>query len=253
MSGKLDYINMIKKVSPYNLKKGILYLRHYGPKGFWIKLTERFQKSDIDYKEWYENHRPSEQELERERKQVFEYSPKISILVPVYNTPEVFLKQMIQSVRKQTYTNWELCIANANPSNQEVSSILNVAGKKDNRIKVVDVPENEGIAQNTNAALASATGDYIGLLDHDDLLTPDALYEVVKAINENDRPQVLYSDEDKVTMDLSEHFQPHMKPDYNKDLLRSNNYITHFFVADRTLVEEVGGEDGEYNGHRIMI
>ena len=67
---KLDYINMIKKVSPYNLKKGILYLRHYGPKGFWIKLTERFQKSDIDYKEWYENHRPSEQELERERKQV---------------------------------------------------------------------------------------------------------------------------------------------------------------------------------------
>ena len=67
---------MIKKVSPYNLKKGILYLRHYGPKGFWIKLTERFQKSDIDYKEWYENHRPSEQELERERKQVFEYSPK---------------------------------------------------------------------------------------------------------------------------------------------------------------------------------
>lgn len=90
MSGKLDYINMIKKVSPYNLKKGILYLRHYGPKGFWIKLTERFQKSDIDYKEWYENHRPSEQELERERKQVFEYSPKISILVPVYNTPEVF-------------------------------------------------------------------------------------------------------------------------------------------------------------------
>ena len=63
MSGKLDYINMIKKVSPYNLKKGILYLRHYGPKGFWIKLTERFQKSDIDYKEWYENHRPSEQEL----------------------------------------------------------------------------------------------------------------------------------------------------------------------------------------------
>ena len=66
MSGKLDYINMIKKVSPYNLKKGILYLRHYGPKGFWIKLTERFQKSDIDYKEWYENHRPSEQELERD-------------------------------------------------------------------------------------------------------------------------------------------------------------------------------------------
>ena len=233
MSGKLDYINMIKKVSPYNLKKGILYLRHYGPKGFWIKLTERFQKSDIDYKEWYENHRPSEQELERERKQVFEYSPKISILVPVYNTPEVFLKQMIQSVRKQTYTNWELCIANANPSNQEVSSILNVAGKKDNRIKVVDVPENEGIAQNTNRALEIATGEFVGLLDHDDLLEENALYEIVSCLNKDRKTDVLYTDEDKVTTDLDEYFSPNFKPDFNLDMLRANNYICHFFLLQK--------------------
>ncbi len=211
-------------------------------------MTERFQADDVDYEEWYKNHKPTMEELQRQRDTEFEYEPLISILVPVYNTPEEFLKQMIQSVRKQTYGKWELCIANANPANETVAEILRISSTKDERIKVKDVPENEGIAQNTNAALASATGDYIGLLDHDDLLTPDALYEVVKAINENDRPQVLYSDEDKVTMDLSEHFQPHMKPDYNKDLLRSNNYITHFFVADRTLVEEVGGEDGEYNG-----
>ena len=223
-------------------------MKHFGPKEFWIRLTERFQADDVDYEEWYKNHKPTMEELQRQRDTEFEYEPLISILVPVYNTPEEFLKQMIQSVRKQTYGKWELCIANANPANETVAEILRISSTKDERIKVKDVPENEGIAQNTNAALASATGDYIGLLDHDDLLTPDALYEVVKAINENDRPQVLYSDEDKITMDLSEHFQPHMKPDYNKDLLRSNNYITHFFVAERMLVDEVGGEDGEYNG-----
>lgn len=245
---KIDWLKIAKRLSPYNIKKGLLYMKHFGPKEFWIRLTERFQADDVDYEEWYKNHKPTMEELQRQRDTEFEYEPLISILVPVYNTPEEFLKQMIQSVRKQTYGKWELCIANANPANETVAEILRISSTKDERIKVKDVPENEGIAQNTNAALASATGDYIGLLDHDDLLTPDALYEVVKMINENDRPQVLYSDEDKITMDLSEHFQPHMKPDYNKDLLRSNNYITHFFVAERMLVEEVGGEDGEYNG-----
>lgn len=245
---KIDWLKIVKRLLPYNIKKGLLYMKHFGPKEFWIRLTERFQADDVDYEEWYKNHKPTMEELQRQRDTEFEYEPLISILVPVYNTPEEFLKQMIQSVRKQTYDNWELCIANANPANETVAEILRISSTKDERIKVKDVPENEGIAQNTNAALAIATGDYIGLLDHDDLLTPDALYEVVKMINENDRPQVLYSDEDKITMDLSEHFQPHMKPDYNKDLLRSNNYITHFFVAERMLVEEVGGEDGEYNG-----
>ena len=245
---KIDWLKIVKRLSPYNIKKGLLYMKHFGPKEFWIRLTERFQADDVDYEEWYKNHKPTMEELQRQREEKFDYEPMISILVPVYNTPEEFLKQMIQSVRKQTYDNWELCIANANPANETVAEILRISSTKDERIKVKDVPENEGIAQNTNAVLAIATGDYIGLLDHDDLLTPDALYEVVKMINENDRPQVLYSDEDKITMDLSEHFQPHMKPEYNKDLLRSNNYITHFFVAERMLVEEVGGEDGEYNG-----
>lgn len=245
---KIDWLKIIKKLSPYNIKKGFLYLKHFGPKEFWIRLTERFQTDDVDYEEWYRNHKPSMEELQKQREKVFDYMPLISILVPVYNTPEEFLKQMIQSVRKQTYHNWELCIANANPSNEQVAGILKIAASKDMRIKLTDVPENEGIAQNTNAALAIAAGEYIGLLDHDDLLTPDALYEMVKAINENNKPEALYSDEDKVTTDLSEHFQPHMKPDFNKDLLRSNNYITHFFVAKKMLIDRVGGFDGDYNG-----
>ena len=248
MSNKLDYINMIKKVSPYNVKKGILYLRHYGTRGFWIKLTERFQKSDFDYKEWYENHKVSQEELEKQKKKVFVYAPKISILVPVYNTPQVFLKQMLQSVRKQTYANWELCIANANPDNEEVKQILEICTKKDDRIKVVNVPENEGIAQNTNRALDIATGEFIGLLDHDDLLEENALYEIVSCLNKKKETDVLYTDEDKVTTDLDEYFSPNFKPDFNLDMLRANNYICHFFVAKKELIEKVGGFRAEYNG-----
>lgn len=248
MSNKLDYINMIKKVSPYNVKKGILYLRHYGARGFWIKLTERFQKSNIDYKEWYENQKVSQEELEKQKKKVFVYAPKISILVPVYNTPQVFLKQMIQSVRKQTYANWELCIANANPDNDEVKQILEICTKKDDRIKVVNVPENEGIAQNTNRALDIATGEFIGLLDHDDLLEENALYEIVSCLNKKKETDVLYTDEDKVTTDLDEYFSPNFKPDFNLDMLRANNYICHFFVAKKELIEKVGGFRAEYNG-----
>lgn len=245
---KISWVKIIKKLSPYNIKKGLLYLKHFGPKEFWIRLTERFQTDDVDYEEWYRNHRPSMEEYQEQREQAFDYMPLISILVPVYHTPEEFLKQMIQSVRKQTYGNWELCVANADPADRRTAEILAVAASKDPRIKITDVPENEGIAQNTNAALKIAAGEYVGLLDHDDLLTPDALFEVVKAVNEQGRPEALYSDEDKVTIDLSEHFQPHMKPDFNKDLLRSNNYITHFFVASKNLADRVGGFDAAYNG-----
>ena len=248
MDSKIDYINIVKKLSPYNVKKGILYLKHYGVKEFWIKLTERFQKDDIDYNEWFANHCPTEEEIAEQRKRVFAYAPKISILVPVYNTPAVFLKQMIQSVRKQTYSNWELCIANANPANPEVAEILRVASKKDERIKVVDVPENEGIAQNTNRALEIAAGEYIGLLDHDDLLAVNALYEVVNTLNADAGAEVIYTDEDKVTTDLEEHFKPHFKPDFNLDLLRSNNYICNFFVAKKELIERVGAFRKEFNG-----
>lgn len=245
---KINWVKIIKKLSPYNIKKGLLYLKHFGPKEFWIRLTERFQTDDVDYEVWYRNHRPSMEEYQKQREREFGYQPLISILVPVYHTPEEFLKQMIQSVRKQTYGNWELCVANADPADRRTAEILAVAASKDPRIKITDVPENEGIAQNTNAALKIAAGEYVGLLDHDDLLTPDALFEVVKAVNEQGRPEALYSDEDKVTTDLSEHFQPHMKPDFNKDLLRSNNYITHFFVASKNLADRVGGFDGAYNG-----
>ena len=248
MNNKIDYVNLIKKVSPYNIKKGILYLRHYGPKGFWIKLTERFQKSEIDYKEWLEKNMPARQELDRQEKHKFKYAPKISILVPVYNTPETFLRQMIESVQKQTYGNWELCIANANPANEQVKVILKEYTANDARVKVTDVPENEGIAQNTNKALEIADGTFIGLLDHDDVLAENALYEVVKELNKAVDTDVIYTDEDKVSTAMDEYFSPNFKPDFNLDMLRSNNYFCHFFVAKKELIETVGGFRGEYNG-----
>lgn len=248
MRKKIDYIDMLKKVSPYNIKKGILYFQHYGAKGFWVKLTERFQKDDISYQEWYLRHMPGKEELERQSREVFVKKPLISILVPVYNTPIHFLADMISSVRQQSYPNWELCIANANPSNQEVRDYLKEICRKDNRIRVKDVPENEGIAQNTNAALSIASGEYIGFLDHDDLLTPDALYEVVKHIEKTENVGVIYSDEDKITADSKEYFAPYFKPDFNLDLLRSNNYFCHFVVAKKDLILKVGKLRGEFNG-----
>ena len=244
---KIKWTKVLKKVSPYNIKKGILYLRHYGPKEFWVKLTERFQADDVDYEQWYENHKALPEELEKQKNEKWKRKPLISIVVPVYNTPQVFLRQMIESVQNQSYSEWELCIGNASPENKEMKKILEEY-KNDARIKEVEIPENKGISQNTNRAMEIASGELIGLLDHDDLLAPNALYEIAKAVNEHPDAEVIYTDEDKVTTDLKEQFQPHLKPDFNLDLLRSNNYICHFFVASRDLIKRVGGFRPEFNG-----
>ena len=247
-AGRIQWGRMLKKLSPYTLQKGFRYLKHYGPKEFWIRLHERFEPEEIPYGPWYEAYVPDEQTLEKQRKQKFSQSPLISIAVPAYKTPGVFLRQMLDSVRAQTYGNWELCIANASPGEEEMGKILREYAKKDPRIRWMDLKENLGISENTNAAFAMAQGEFVGLLDHDDLLAPNALYEVVKAINETKDVDVVYTDEDKVTADLSEHFQPHFKPDFNLDLLRSNNYICHFFVVRRSILAQTGGFRKEVDG-----
>lgn len=239
---------MSKKISLYRIKKGIIYLKHYGMKEFLIRVKERLLTQTIDYEGWYKKHQITSDELEAQRKRKFNYQPKISIVVPVYNTPDLYLKQMLDSVVEQSYENWELCIANANPEHESVGAVLTEYAKKDSRIKVTDIPENEGIAENTNAAIHIATGEYIGFLDHDDLLAPNALYEVVKVINEDQAYDVIYTDEDKVTADLKKHYQPHFKPEFNLDLLRSNNYICHFCVIRKELISDQGGLRGEFNG-----
>lgn len=247
-AGRIQWGRMLKKLSPYTIQKGFRYLKHYGPKEFWIRLHERFEPEEVPYGPWYEAYVPDEAALEKQRHHHFEYSPLISVAVPAYRTPEKFLALMIDSLLAQTYGNWELCIANGSPEDSAMKKVLEEYTKKDSRIRVSELTENKGIAGNTNAALEMAQGEFVGLLDHDDLLAPNALYEIVRALDEDRNLDAVYTDEDKVTTELDEHFQPHLKPDFNLDLLRSNNYICHFFVVRRSIVQKVGGFCQEFDG-----
>ncbi len=246
--GKLEWNRILKKLSPYTVQKGLRYLKHYGIKEFWIRLHERFEPEEIPYGPWYEAYVPDEAVLQKQRKVKFSQRPLISIVVPAYRTPVVFLRQMIDSLLLQTYSNWELCIANGSPEDEEMQKVLIEYAEKDSRIRFQNLEENLGIAENTNAAFGMAEGEFVGLLDHDDLLAPNALYEVVCALEKAPEADVVYTDEDKVTTDLKEHFQPHLKPDFNLDLLRSNNYICHFFLVRRSIVETAGGFRREFDG-----
>ncbi|HIV33704.1 MAG TPA: glycosyltransferase family 2 protein [Candidatus Blautia intestinigallinarum] len=245
--GNMEWGCMLKKLSPYTIQKGLRYLKHYGPKEFWVRLHERFEPEEIPYGPWYEAYIPTEETLRKQAKKKFAYAPLISIVVPAYRTPETFLRQMIDSVRSQTYGNWELCIANGSPEDEKMGEILREYHEKDSRVSFKNLKENLGIAENTNEAFAMAKGEFVGLLDHDDLLAPNALYEIISRLQE-ETVDAVYTDEDKVTTDLTEHFQPHLKPDFNLDLLRSNNYICHFFVVRRAIVEKVGGFRREFDG-----
>ena len=246
--GRIQWGRMLKKLSPYTIQKGFRYLKHYGPKEFWIRLHERFEPEEVPYGPWYEAYVPDETELEKQGQHHFEYSPLISVAVPAYRTPERFLIQMIESLIAQTYGNWELCIANGSPEDAAMKTVLEKYTKKDSRIRVSELTENKGIAGNTNAALEMAQGEFVGLLDHDDLLAPNALYEIALALGRDRALDAVYTDEDKVTTELDEHFQPHLKPDFNLDLLRSNNYICHFFVVRRSIVQKIGGFRQEFDG-----
>ena len=236
-----------EKIKKGIIKKGIQFYKRYGILGGIATLTGQGQIKDKNYAAWYEKNKVSEEELTKQRNKEFPYMPLFSILVPVYNTPIPYLREMLDSVRNQTYQKWQLCIANANPENEEVARILNQYIEMDKRIQTVNVPENLGIAQNTNKALSIAKGDYIGLLDHDDMLAADALFEVAKTVND-ENADVIYTNEDKITMSGEKHFQPNFKPEFNLDMLRSNNYICHFFIAKASLMKEIGGFRGEYNG-----
>ena len=238
---------IFKRLTPYNIKKGVRYLKHYGVKGFYARLLERFEEREVEYQEWYEKHKLSEEELARQRKKKWKDPVVISVLVPAYRTPEVFLKQMMESVLLQTYPYLELCIADGSGTDDSVEKVVKEYQKKDPRVRYRRLEKNEGIAGNTNAAIEMASGDYLALFDHDDLLSPNALFEVASAI-EKEKADVVYTDEDKVTSDLKEHFQPHFKPDFNPDLLCANNYICHLFVVKRSLALKLGGQDPAYDG-----
>lgn len=191
---------------------------------------------------------PSEETRKEQENAVFAYMPLISILVPLYNTPEKFLRDMIESVLNQTYGNWQLCLADGSDEAhiEEVSSIVYEYMKDekaidkttgDCKISYMKLEKNEGIAGNTNHCLELAKGEYIGLFDHDDILHPEVLYWYVKAINE-ENADYIYCDETTFKGDdINKMITMHFKPDYAIDNLRANNYICHFSVFKRTLLE----------------
>ncbi len=246
--GGIEWSRVLKKLSPYTIQKGLRYLKHYGLKEFWVRLSERFEPEEIPYGPWYEQYIPGKEELELQKSRHWNKKYKISVVVPAYRTPELFLRQMLDSLLDQTYDNWELCIADGSPEDKGMEEILEEYADKDSRIHFQKLEKNLGIAENTNAAFAMASGDFVGLLDHDDLLAPNALYEIAAALERDEMTDAVYTDEDKVTAELDEHFQPHFKPDFNLDLLRSNNYICHFFVVRKKLVEQAGGFRREFDG-----
>ena len=187
---------------------------------------------------------PTPEEAKRQREEKFQRMPKISILVPLYNTPDLFLREMIESVTSQTYENWELCLADGSDKEHGlVAEIVREYQKKDEaagkggRILYLKLEKNEGISGNTNQCLAMATGEYIGLFDHDDILHPSVLYEYVKVINEK-QADYIYCDETTFKSgDINKMLTMHFKPDYAIDNLRANNYICHFSVFARTLLD----------------
>ncbi|HAX74229.1 MAG TPA: glycosyl transferase family 2, partial [Firmicutes bacterium] len=170
----------------------------------------------------------------------FHYKPLISILVPIYNVPEKWLRKCVDSVLNQTYGHWELCLVDDASPNPQVKKVLKQYQEQDKRIKVMFRDVNGHISETSNDALKLASGEFIALLDHDDELTQNALYEMVKELNKNSRLDMIYSDEDKVTL-TGEYTEPHYKPDWSPDTFMSSNYICHFTLLRKSIVEQIGG------------
>ncbi len=245
-----------------NIKNAVnatkFYIKNYGIYKTIKKIISKvinkiFRKQPINniiterekYQIWIKNNEPNEEELENQRNTKFKHEPKFSLVVPMYNTPADFFEELVDCLIEQTYTNWELCLADGSPEkNEKLQKIV----KKDNRIKYKFLNDNKGISGNTNEALKLATGDFIALLDHDDLLPIFCLYELAKTINENPEVEFIYTDEDKIEGTKERRCDPHFKPDFAIDTLRSNNYITHLSVFKKELMDKLGGFKDEYNG-----
>lgn len=280
-----------------NLKKTIYYLQRNGLQNTWNAAKERLEQSRGDDYRWQE---PSQLELRAGREACAELleeaektgrkAPHISILVPAYRTNPVFLQELVESVRMQTYPLWELLILDATEKNDDVvkktlkeicivkgiplteetavraedgiqSASENMEGSmqgssasmseqqqdttawQDGRVRYISLPANDGISENTNWGVRMALGDYCGLLDHDDVLTVDALGSMAEAILEEREmgvvPRLLYSDEDKWNGEKEGYYEPHFKEDFNLNLLLSNNYICHFLVMETALLRQL--------------
>ena len=234
----------------------IFYIKKYGivktlkkcVKVILLKIKKIFGEKKVinygDYGDWIRTNEVSQLEIEKQRTIKFDYMPKISLIVPMYNTNEKFFKELVDCMLNQSYSNWELCLSDGSTKkNEKLTKII----ETDNRIKYKFLNENKGISGNSNEAIKMATGDYIALFDHDDLLAPYCLYEVVKCINKNRNAEFIYSDEDKIDQN-GNRSEGYFKPDFSPDTLRCQNYICHFSVFKKELMDKLGGFNSEFDG-----
>lgn len=249
----LRSLSFAKKLIKFSLKieklsKGISFLIKYGPIGLLRKIIYS-ETVDVEYKNWLLKNsitpeKMIQMRIEQER---FKLKPKISVLMPVYNTPINFLRQAIDSVINQVYENWEFCIVDDASTNSEIHDLLKDYQKKDSRIRLQFRKENGGISAASNTALKMVKGEFIAVLDHDDLYWPNAFFETVKIINKYPKADFIYSDEDKID-ENNNHSGPFFKPDYSPDLLLSEMYMTHFTALRKTLADRVGVFNEKYPG-----
>lgn len=211
--------------------------------------AEVMRNAQVDpaYPGWFEAHRATEGMLLEEFSVELTERPRFSIVVPLFNTPADFYRDMVASVRGQSYQEWELVLVNASPESDELSGLVEESVREDGRIRVVTLEKNLGISENTNAGIAAATGDFVCFVDHDDIIERDLLFEYAKAVNERPDIDVIYCDEDKLMPDGT-YAQPFFKPDFNLDLLRNNNYICHMLTIRRSLLENLEPNTSAYDG-----
>lgn len=233
------------KLNKDNFRKTIYYFRKNGLKNTYYAIWERLKKKETDS---YTYIPPSPRVLQQQKQRSWEEKLCFSIIVPLYHTPENYLRELIESVCAQTYPYWQLVLADASRDD----SLQGIVQEYENPgICYRKLSDNQGIAENTNAGLAYAEGDFIVLLDHDDLLTADALYEIAAALEEGKKSgtefAMLYSDEDKCDGEGRYFYEPHYKQDFNPDLLLTNNYICHLMAVRTEIFKELKLR-GEYNG-----
>ena len=258
----MAYQRIVDVVLPPTTRRGRAYglglkciriLATKGPGELWLRARNYLKASnninDSIYEKWIRQNEPSKNELAAitEDSKKFYYRPLISIIMPVWNTDKKWLCKAIDSVINQTYDRWELCIADGGSKKPHVKKILKDYAKKDPRIKIKFLTKNKGISGNTNEALSLATGEYIGLLDHDDELSLNALYEVVKFLQNHLDADMIYSDEDKINV-KGKRVDPFFKPDWSPDMFLSYMYTNHFSVYRKKIIDEIGGFREGYDG-----
>ena len=227
--------------------KGINLIRHKGINECILRVLEKIIYNRIinkQLKTYINNIESVDNSIEQVNIKI---NPKISVVVPVYKTNIIYLKDMIESLKKQNYNNWELCIFNGGSREPGITELINKYSREDSRIIYSESDKNYGISGNTNKALEMATGEYVGLLDHDDILVNNALYECIKVINFMD-VDIIYTDEDKVTDDGKYFLEEHIKSKWAPNTLLSYNYICHFLLFKSSLLKKTGKFDSNFDG-----